>query len=489
MSGAGILNNGTNRAQIKCNIVSSNEISRWSNSNQQAYNNCSGDGAGSNGNNNNNNNKNNSNNSNNNNNGSLAANSGLGTHQIAIQVICQDGTSLVLPVSSATTLNGLSLAPQNHQQLQAILGSGNVISNQQPRNVLPLVSVANIVAQQQSTLNESNGTTNTSSGLLGPNSGTTTNNATQTSGLAASSPTLAALLDAGSARTNNSGLSFNSNNSACDTNNSSSQSIVSSNLLRKLIGGNQTNMELKRGEISLQPGTQVGLTNNGALVTVCTATGSSLNGSAINLNNKTGPSTCAAGAEKRIKLENNLVEIGHGNDGIESVQTTFTLIEPHGLVVANGNDVSGKLSQADRQQLELAQTKVALLGDQLSGGNSSNTDSGSVGAATLKQQLGHNKAATSTSTTSTSTTTTTTTSSTSTSTSTISSDSNASKQCKMTSSTGNRQVDPTQPFRCEHCNSTFTRLGNFTRHKKIHTVPIKVRIVVIKPLFSIIFAC
>ena len=31
-----------------------------------------------------------------------------------------------------------------------------------------------------------------------------------------------------------------------------------------------------------------------------------------------------------------------------------------------------------------------------------------------------------------------------------------------------------RPFKCEICNSTFTRLGNYTRHKKIHSLPTKV---------------
>lgn len=31
-----------------------------------------------------------------------------------------------------------------------------------------------------------------------------------------------------------------------------------------------------------------------------------------------------------------------------------------------------------------------------------------------------------------------------------------------------------RPFKCELCNSTFTRLGNYTRHKKIHSLPTKV---------------
>ena len=34
-----------------------------------------------------------------------------------------------------------------------------------------------------------------------------------------------------------------------------------------------------------------------------------------------------------------------------------------------------------------------------------------------------------------------------------------------------------RPFKCELCNSTFTRLGNYTRHKKIHSFPSKVGII------------
>lgn len=35
--------------------------------------------------------------------------------------------------------------------------------------------------------------------------------------------------------------------------------------------------------------------------------------------------------------------------------------------------------------------------------------------------------------------------------------------------------DTERPFKCELCNSKFTRLGNYTRHKKIHSLPSKVR--------------
>ena len=35
-------------------------------------------------------------------------------------------------------------------------------------------------------------------------------------------------------------------------------------------------------------------------------------------------------------------------------------------------------------------------------------------------------------------------------------------------------TDTDRPFKCELCNSTFTRLGNYTRHKKIHSLPSKV---------------
>lgn len=33
--------------------------------------------------------------------------------------------------------------------------------------------------------------------------------------------------------------------------------------------------------------------------------------------------------------------------------------------------------------------------------------------------------------------------------------------------------DSEKPYKCELCNTTFNRLGNYTRHKKIHTVPTK----------------
>lgn len=43
-----------------------------------------------------------------------------------------------------------------------------------------------------------------------------------------------------------------------------------------------------------------------------------------------------------------------------------------------------------------------------------------------------------------------------------------------TSSTTSIGNDQDRPFKCDLCNATFTRLGNFTRHKKIHSLPSKV---------------
>ncbi|RWS29014.1 zinc finger protein-like protein [Leptotrombidium deliense] len=37
-----------------------------------------------------------------------------------------------------------------------------------------------------------------------------------------------------------------------------------------------------------------------------------------------------------------------------------------------------------------------------------------------------------------------------------------------------QNLESDRPFKCELCNSTFTRLGNYTRHKKIHSLPSKV---------------
>ena len=41
-----------------------------------------------------------------------------------------------------------------------------------------------------------------------------------------------------------------------------------------------------------------------------------------------------------------------------------------------------------------------------------------------------------------------------------------------------------RPFKCELCNSTFTRLGNYTRHKKIHSLPSKVNMIFKKMFFK-----
>lgn len=399
-------------SQQKCNVVSSNEAPKGSeaavmpNWSLQAVNtNCSNNG---------------------NTISSFANNQTIGAHQIAIQVICQDGTSLVLPVSSAAGLNTAMSLSSQQQHLQAVLTNntannatntnGNLSQQRNANQILPLVSVSNIVAQQQqiatiASEGSSNGSSNSS------NYSQRTSTSPQISGLAASSPTLAALLDAGPSR------ATNLINSDISITKIPGQELLSGNFLRKLVGGNSATAEIKRGELSLQPGTQIGLTSNGSLVTVCTANsnrpspGSTAKNVNVNLN-----LTNSGSSEKRIKLEN--AEIG-------GLQTTFTLIDPQNLIVANGNDKS----PSGRQSVASAAKSSA---------------SASNNGETLNQTANKNSTDT------------------------------TSKQSRMASSTGNRQVDPTQPFRCEHCNSTFTRLGNFTRHKKIHTVPTKVNRIFIK---------
>ena len=310
----------------------------------------------------------------------MSSGQAIGAHQIAIQVICQDGTSLVLPVSSPATLNAAVTLTNQHQQLQAALAS-NANHHRNSNSILPLMSVTNMVAQQQVNTNIENGmmanSSNQSAGC-------------QMSGLAASSPTLAALLDAGSSRSSNNDLS---------NSNFSSQNFVSTNLLRKLVSGNPA--ELKRGnDPSAQQGSNLNNYNLTSNVGNSSNSGQSQSIKNVNFSVSNLP-------EKRIKLESN----DCGN-----IQATLTLIDTQGLIVANGHDKATKFAS---------------------------TVSGNVGQLnTLKPE------------------------------------SESIKQSKI-GSTGNRQVDPTQPFRCEHCNSTFTRLGNFTRHKKIHTVPTKVSIIVI----------
>lgn len=44
------------------------------------------------------------------------------------------------------------------------------------------------------------------------------------------------------------------------------------------------------------------------------------------------------------------------------------------------------------------------------------------------------------------------------------------------SATQSQNSESDRPFKCELCNSTFTRLGNYTRHKKIHSLPTKVSV-------------
>lgn len=343
---------------------------------------------------------NNNNNSNNNANSNIQQTS-IGAHQIAIQVICQDGTSLVLPVSSAAGLNAAVSLTSQHQQLQAVLANN---ANQQRNGNQLLMSVQNIVNNQQinSNNNNSDSTSVTQSALSQSTNCTITNGGNPpTSGLAASSPTLAALLDASSNR------SHDLNNNI----NFASQNFVSTNLLRKLVTGAGTVLEAKQQDS----------TNCNPLVTVCTPSNnaSNLNSSC---NKNVTITTANKSGDKRIKLEN----VGIINNSNSNNLQTFTLIDSQGLIVTNGNEKTMEQKQQQASQ------------------NTSTSSSEAVSQQTI--MLTKDGSATSASTT---------------------------KQNKMGSSTGNRQVDPTQPFRCEHCNSTFTRLGNFTRHKKIHTVPTK----------------
>lgn len=47
-------------------------------------------------------------------------------------------------------------------------------------------------------------------------------------------------------------------------------------------------------------------------------------------------------------------------------------------------------------------------------------------------------------------------------------------QSSASSSSSASEHSSERPFKCELCSSTFTRLGNYTRHKKIHSLPTKV---------------
>jgi len=50
---------------------------------------------------------------------------------------------------------------------------------------------------------------------------------------------------------------------------------------------------------------------------------------------------------------------------------------------------------------------------------------------------------------------------------------NSQDSSSTTSESGSSSSHGDRPFKCELCNSTFTRLGNYTRHKKIHSLPTK----------------
>ena len=45
----------------------------------------------------------------------------------------------------------------------------------------------------------------------------------------------------------------------------------------------------------------------------------------------------------------------------------------------------------------------------------------------------------------------------------------------------NVAMDPNEekPFQCDLCSATFSRLGNYTRHRMIHTIHIKVQTITI----------
>lgn len=303
----------------------------------------------------------------------------LGAHHIAIQVICQDGTSLVLPVSSSAALNNSISLGSGQPQLQAVLTSASNNQQRTTNQLLPLMSVSNLTSQQlQVSKKSSDGKTNGIGNGKNNSNSTSSTSSQSCCGLAASSPTLAALLDAGS---------------NCNNGELTSQNLVTTNLLRKLVTGGSA--ELRKGEMNLPQGSTINLAN-GSIVTVCTPKSNS-KGQTANLSGTIATRT----GDKRIKLE-----ISNPSDSLNLVDRQAAMEKVNG------------------------QQKV------------SSTDAASKNIAT---QVGANKC-----------------------------NKDASRPGKLASSTGNRQVDPTQPFRCEHCNSTFTRLGNFTRHKKIHTVPTKV---------------
>lgn len=342
----------------------------------------------------------------------------IGAHQIAIQVICQDGTSLVLPVSSPAGLNAAVSLTSQHQQLQAVLATTAANQQRNPNSqLLPLVSVSNLVAQhqvvgqnqEQLAQGSSNSSGNTSSSL------NTSSSAGHPVGLAASSPTLAALLDAGSVRnSSNNNNNGNSNDLSTSANGAPpSQSFVSTNLLRKLVGGNQTDSKQ-----------QLNLSATSSMLTVCAPPTSNTNNSTVV--HDSVQYSVKGNPEKRVKLE------GAAESGSINKTTTFTMIDPHNLVVTTA------VVSADNQTNEAKQIAGKQAVNTSAGNDDQQQKLRGAGGLVRSNQV------------------------------------EQSRSSKMGLSTGNRQVDPTQPFRCEHCNSTFTRLGNFTRHKKIHTVPTKV---------------
>ena len=335
----------------------------------------------------------------------------IGAHQIAIQVICQDGTSLVLPVSSATNLNAaVSLSTQGQAQLQAILTNPNCnasLNCQQHQHratgtqqIFPVVTMINNQSNLTSAVNQ----TNIASSKVSSPSGL---NSTSTSGLAASSPTLAALLDAGSNR--------NLNLSTTTGSDIQGQNSIPGNLLRKFV---------TRSSII-----QNSADNNGH--------GSSNNQVSLSDTSKT----------KKARLDPSNSE--DTCNAINSQAVTFTLIDHQNLVVTNGNDAKANNTSGNQASVKAGDQAVPSRQEEIASRQAPSSNQ-AKDATTIRAQNFSG---------------------------TINTNNNGSSTTKpasrSSSNTGNRPVDPTQPFRCEHCNSTFTRLGNFTRHKKIHTVPTK----------------
>ncbi|KAG9510851.1 hypothetical protein GZH46_00595, partial [Fragariocoptes setiger] len=324
----------------------------------------------------------------------------LSGRQIAIQVICQDGTSLVLPVSSAPGLaESLAAAGQlniNSPHFSPV-GPLPPINSASPATGGLGVSIKNASrGKDQDSHNittQSNTNSTSSTGITAPVSQQSQQPMQIHSALAASSPTLAALLDG------NHSLSDHHHRERDPRKNTTLNPGLSS---IKNFATKEPPASRKNGSF---PSSIVSLTTAGGSL-------SSISNAAIGVT-----TSYSIQASKTNMASSNSASVpSQSNNIVDSAVPAFN----------SSTIIAGDLLiRAHTQQDDICQL---IEDDQRSASSSSqanlNTSNGRNDGGQLNDSI-----------------------------------------------TANSNGEHNQPFRCEHCNSTFTRLGNFTRHKKIHTMP------------------